>query len=128
VWFEDVWRLVIQSIPASTPSRPDPVNAIVLTNYAYHWDGERPTAGSEHAYMVTMFAKHPISQEVMAAVLRAVENYGDQVLEAADPWSHALDGEEGRDDAGEDRDQHDADEHPHRGHHTTGQGSGALSP
>jgi hypothetical protein len=70
-----VWQL-LESMAVPTPERPDPANAIILTNSSYHWDGNRPATGLEHGYLVGKFAGHPLPGDLMARVLAAVKSYG----------------------------------------------------
>jgi hypothetical protein len=83
-WFQDLWASM-QSFPTPTPDDPDIFNALVITNFSYHWQKGQRASGGEYLYIVPMHAKHPIPELFIGRVLAAVESYGAIPKEVGDP-------------------------------------------
>jgi len=79
-WFRDIWDSM-QSVPAPAPTRPDEANALVFTNFAYHWDGSKPTSGTEYLYIASQHPKYPLTEALLGRIMAAVAAYGDVPVE-----------------------------------------------
>lgn len=75
-WFRDIWQFM-HSMPAPDPTRPDEMNALVFTNFAYHWDGDKPASGAEYLHVVSLQARYSLTEELIGRIMAGVAAYGD---------------------------------------------------
>jgi hypothetical protein len=74
-WFQDIGTMV-QSLSEPTPENPDPCNGMMFTNVSFHWSGKNQAAGGGHFSIIPVYAVHPLKPETLAAIEKALQNYG----------------------------------------------------
>ena len=75
-WWDDL-RSMIEGYGTSTPENPDPYNAIVVTNFSYHYAGSGTAPAAEHVGIISNAPRHsPSSAKLLTDVLRGVNEYG----------------------------------------------------
>jgi len=74
-WFQDIGTMV-QSLSEPTPENPDPCNGMMFTNFSFHWSGKNQAAGGGHFSIIPVYAVHPLKSETLAAIEKALQNYG----------------------------------------------------
>lgn len=75
-WWDDL-RQMIEAYGTATPENPDRFNAIVVTNYSYHYGGAGPAPAGEHVQIVSNAPRHlPSNSKLLTDVLRGVNEYG----------------------------------------------------
>jgi hypothetical protein len=61
----------------ATPENPDRFNAIVVTNFSYHYSGSEDATGGEHVEVVSNAPRNlPSNAKLLTDVLRGVNDYG----------------------------------------------------
>lgn len=74
-WFQDIKN--ITSKRAYTESNPAKFNAVIFTNFSFHYDEENNAKGSESTLMVPKYPKYPlINRGTLGDINIAINNYG----------------------------------------------------
>lgn len=74
-WTTDLSKMMESQFGAATPSEPDPFNALVITNFPYHYCGNRLAIGAERVLAVSMHPEHPFPGDLMNGILDAIYDY-----------------------------------------------------
>lgn len=80
-WAEGVKQMLSKDgLP--TKEKPDPYNALILTNHSYYFFEDQLAKGGEHGIVVPMFSEMSFPQRVLSEVFASVERYGKIPREA----------------------------------------------
>lgn len=60
----------------STKEKPDPYNALILTNHSYHFFEDQRAKGGEYGVVMPMFTEVSLPAEILNDVLASVQRYG----------------------------------------------------
>jgi hypothetical protein len=60
----------------SSPERPDPYSAVVLTNFSWHWHGEEVAMTGERFFVMPLYPAVPLPEPESARIWDAVDAYG----------------------------------------------------
>ncbi len=73
-WFEDI-KNIIAGRGARTAENPDLYNAIIVTNYSYHYQTEKEADKGEFLQFVPLYPKFPLPNDKFMEMLRSALNY-----------------------------------------------------
>lgn len=74
-WFNDMWRLM-QSLGDSTAEKPDDFNALILTNFSYHWQGAEKATGGDYLFIHSKFPRHSLPSDITARIVDSINTHG----------------------------------------------------
>lgn len=75
-WAADI-RAMLDEYPAPTPDEPDPVTFLIVTNFAWHYEGRNPAGAGEWLFVIPRWARYPIrNSDTFEALRRSLNNYG----------------------------------------------------
>ena len=62
-------------LPEPTAERPDPFNALIVTNFAPHFQGNELASGGEYTFVIPHYTKKPMDGSFMGLLGRAIGHY-----------------------------------------------------
>lgn len=76
-WFKDINNLIARNYGIPTLENPDSFNAIVFTNYSYHYQTEREAEPGERLSLISQYPKYPLpNNEFLPMLESALTHYG----------------------------------------------------
>ncbi len=76
-WFKDI-KKIIDKTPEPTAEKPDPFNAIIFTNYSYHYQTENEADPGEHLAVIPIFPTFRLPDaNFMSMLVSALSHYGN---------------------------------------------------
>ena len=73
-WLQDIKRWM-DRLPTPTPEEPDSYNALYVTNFAPHYQGDELAGGGEWASVKPLHVRNPLGVNLTAMLDHALENY-----------------------------------------------------
>lgn len=78
-WFKDVQKM-FDSLETPTAAKPQSHNALIITNYSFHYDGNDVTRGGSFSFVYGQYPRYPIAGGLdgvfMSKILQATGGYG----------------------------------------------------
>lgn len=80
-WYQKKWvadiREMLAKYPAPTPKEPSPYTLLVVTNFAWHYEGQNTAYGTEGIYIINNPVKYPLKDDrTFQALVNALDSYG----------------------------------------------------
>lgn len=77
-WRSDVEKM-LQKYPEPTVQNPEKYNALIITNFAYHYQTDAEAESGQHLTVIPQFAQHPLPnlRLLLDDVIPALNNYGN---------------------------------------------------
>jgi len=73
-WIQDIRRW-IERLPVPTAEEPDSYNALYVTNFAPHYQGDQLASGSEWAAVKPLHSRNPLGFDLTGMLDHALNNY-----------------------------------------------------